>query len=625
MLCNIVNTKTDDEFKKYYDCIKRAFYDEIDYKKQDYINILPDWRRKEMPEKEEDQIKEVNSSLDKIIQKVCNESSGMYFFQGDPSKRHLFPFVNNFHEYFLKHRKWNTPLRDPMDHVNAILRLHKPNNSTKKDQNYSAKSGDHNHFVNVVAATARLINYFSDPNKIRESFGHTKHLDSKSFKEYPEKISYKIDEHGKRIFTLMLASFFHDIGKTVVYHRHGMEGYIIISDHSSNSWYQIKKIAELYDFESSFGREDLLFIADLLNYHDQFGTLSTGEAGYQRIVDIIERIKRYSLSWENKDEQVKWSDRYLFDLWLLNIADIMVSVEYEFDNQTVSKFDNQKIWLKKEVAEKRIVSFFKESDKCKNLIHDLKIARSLLRESNKHRHSDICCAISDKARSLSDRHVVERIRRLVFSSLSSVVTRERKKIDDNKEDALLNLKEIFPFFQSTQCLSEFEIDLSIVRSIQYVRDFKDFCLRFSWIGQMDYCLGFFEKIISRAFDRVNYELTDIDIDQKSIKDKKMQYCYRTKLIRDKYSSGFNIDGSSNDEDLNKLQSKLIIENYIICVTMVLDLLLFREKSITRMKNVEFNETRERLTKEKIDTILAINGVYNSRRTLHLTLNTVFIY
>lgn len=464
---------------------------------------------------------------------------------------------------------------------------------------------------------ARLIKLFMNKEKIVDHLNSSKYVSIRDVELYAETVAFDNTNSGLRIFILMLTAFLHDIGKTIVYHRHGMEGATIISEHTSVSWYRLKQIAKEYNLNAQLEREDLLFIADLIDYHDQFGTLATGESGYQRLIDIIEKIKRYTLKNISKKEQIAFSERCLFDLWLLNIADIMVSVN--------DKWILQKCWLELNASEEKISSFFNDTEKCKNLIHDLKISRQILDKLNNHRHSDFYIQISILAKQYSDRHVVERIRRLIFSTLYCVSNREKNKCITNKNDKLSNLCQLLDYFDENDSLSENTLDGIIVRSIQSIRDFVEFCNRFSWIGQMDYSLGFFQKLLHRVFNRINYELENTnDISNINTTSDQKQFCFRTKWIRDKNSESFGND--PNDIiDHNRLQCKLIVENYTMTVVTILDQLLFREESIVRVKNIEFNETRDRLTDEKIDIILSLSGIYNSRRTMHLILKTVFLY
>lgn len=441
----------------------------------------------------------------------------------------------------------------------------------------------------------------------------------------------------------MLAAYFHDIGKTIVYHRHGMEGSVIISEHTSQSWYQLNRIAKQYGFREEFSRNDLLYISDLLDFHDRFGTMSTGEAGYLQLVEMIERIKRYSLKHKEREDQIAWNFRYLFDLWLLNVADIFVSL--------TRKWEHQEEWLTREDAETKIQRIIhKERSKICLLTHDLHMAIELLNTVNQHRHTDIYPDLIAKAQLYSDRHVIERIRRMIFACLGLSVRKFIPQKDQDRhgrKNRAISLKNnpdfrkfVFHLYKEKD-LNESTLDSAIERSISAMGDLQEFCYKFSWIGQMDYALGFFESICSRALQMVYHELLPSTLPaqpyppsnnscEESLRKNHLAYCFRTKWIREKFVEPLDMatspDLHAQEENLAKLQGWQFLENFTITLVSILDHLLFRDSGASnRIKNIEFNETKQRLTAEKIDAIIALNGPYHARRSIQMILKTVFIY
>ncbi len=107
--------------------------------------------------------------------------------------------------------------------------------------------GNLNHFLNVVSMMAHLINYFEI-------------------------------EQGKRSLTLMLAAYYHDIGKTVINHRHAMEGGFIFKNIKASGLIKLERLYASHGV--TFTHEDLLYISALIERHDLFGTLSNGENSY---------------------------------------------------------------------------------------------------------------------------------------------------------------------------------------------------------------------------------------------------------------------------------------------------------------------------------------------------------
>lgn len=536
-----------------------------------------------------------------------------------------FPFIDRFHLYFLE-RQWNSPgIPTGERHT-----LHSKKNEDGKEstENYSKHSGDYYHFMNVVFAMAWLIMYFQNGNKIFNCiFQSMLRVDQEKdeIKELCGTLAYEAvygTIPNPRTFMLMLAAFYHDLGKTIVDHRHGMEGAIILSDHTSSSWYQLNQIVKQYpEFkEQEFEQDDLLFVSDLLFYHDVFGTLSTGETGYLRLVDVIDRIKRYSLKHTGKapiDKEVikQWSQRYLFDLWLLNVADIMTSIP--------NKQKHQPEWNDEKKAQERIEKFFSRPDKPPALRHDLIIARRILDTYGGKTHADNISVLEKKAATYSGRHAIERIRRLIYASLTTAIrgqiSQKEYRNDQEREDVLRrifsvqNEPDLLDDEQFYKCSiekmsSHSNINSTILKAIQSVDNFRDFCVKFSWIGQMDYALGFFIKIASRSLKLVCDELDGSG--------------QKTKLISDK---GKTAIAGGNNEFYLKIQANFFVNNYTVIVIQILSHLLSREKAIDRLRNIEFKEATDRLNEEKIDTILSLNGIYRSKRTIQLILQTVFLY
>ena len=581
MLFNIVFTNNDTAFERCSNAIEKAYFDPKEYNKPDELN--PKWKVGDIPS-EEKQIEEIQEKLEALMKKVCSQEpeqpdgtyipDGKYIYfdcNGTENEKLALPFINRFHRYFLE-RRWNKPpIIDSINvSINELVCLETDSKHTRF-QNCSKNFGNYNHFINVVNATARLINYFTNKDNIIK-FLHNEEHNQERWREFAKLVVFKkkkesLSNVNLRIFNLMLAAFLHDIGKTIVDHRHGMEGAIILSEHTSLSWYQLNIIASKY--AADFQRNDLLFVADLLSYHDQFGTLSTGEAGYAQLNDLIQKIKRYSLKHTNRSKQVEWSQRYLFDLWLLNIADIIVSVK--------DKWKRQREWLKEETSIGKIEEFLtKNPHHIYTLTHDLHISNQLLHSINNHRHTDIYYDMREMTQSYSDRHVVERINRLICTCILKSVETIDSKTKSKKTKSKKLFQKILDNLKIEECLSESEVTSSIERAVSATRGWEEFCCRFSWIGQMDYSLGFFIKICLGALDRVDFELQDApnttDLDHGAYN---KEAVFRTKWIREKCMPGF--EGSEGKKVLSRLNAKLFVENFTVTVVKIIDHLLFREK------------------------------------------------
>jgi hypothetical protein len=384
----------------------------------------------------------------------------------------------------------------------------------------------------------------------------------------------------------MLAGFWHDIGKSVNSPRHAMEGAIILESYTTLAQQQLDQIVKTYTPLHEFKRDDLQFVSDLVRFHDHYGTVGTGEDSYLPLVNIINMVKKYSLKHlTDKKNYIEWSQRYLFDLWLLNVADIMVSLQ--------RKYEEQSEWLNDNKANQKITEFL-DGPNGSSLIHDFKITLDLLNGYSAKIHLEDLSELERKAHECSKRHALERMRRLIVSTLMNPL----KKFLDEHSDLSEFAESIDKFYKEEWILTS-----RIDSSIQSMTSTSEFIHRFSWIGRMDYALTFFEKIASAALDKVSEELN------------KGQ---RTGWIRVD-------DGTINPKCLPETQAQFFIDNYITTIVQILEYLLFRELSTDRIRNIEFSDANRRLTKEKLSQLLALEGPSRTRKATQIALQTIYLY
>lgn len=572
--------------------IKRLFFPQKQYEEIAAEELDSEW----IPDPDE-RVKKKQAKFKKFIKQVCEEET--------------LPFLPYFHELFLE-RQWNIPYDIPRQHSLDLVRL-KPDQPLPQQQpgyNYSKNEGNYNHFVNVVAALARLIMYFEDEENVKKLVKKMRYqsdsLRTNQINEDEEEqlladiLKYN-SQADLRKFKLILAGFYHDIGKSIQNPRHAMEGAIILQSHTTEARYKLHRIVKDIEDNWKFERDDLLFISDLVLYHDQYGTLSTGEDGYLQLVDVIDFIHRYSLKESSKpEERLEWSHKYLFDLWLLNVADIMVSIPPtkwippELRKKVKWIAQKKYIWGNQEEANKVIETFLfndkddPEKDKSNCLIHDLQISFELLDDYCSQKHIDDLTALKQKAHNISLKHVLERLRRLMISTL-------RKPIEEYKEED----GKIFSITKCIDELSDEEWNSSIVRAIEATTNREEFSRRFSWLKKSDYALGFFQKIVGAAL----------------------------KKIKNDEGIGWTYKGTANFDDnyLNKTQAQYIADNYVITVIQILGHLLFRDPSLDSPRNVEFSDATKRLTDNKINQILSFEGPSRTRKSIDLILQTIYVY
>lgn len=619
----INNTITDDEYIKCIDWIRYSYwpYDKFNQTNKTAFNKkLRLSKLKERLELLEKEIKEKRLSASDIPDKINDALESFivdnFYFYKDHCGFSPIPFLDKYHMLFLK-RKWIKPYSNPSSHIEDLLRLSYDENNI--NANYSAHYKNYCHFVNVVAALSHLINYFSNNENsglLNKYFEDTEYLITID-RQISELIS--VDKNDKeRKIKIMLAGFYHDIGKTVVDHRHAMEGYMILSSYLSGSILDYTALSKEYDCD--FDREDLLFIADMVYYHDLYGTLSTGENGYMRLINLIERIERYCRK-ERKDSPriTNYKDinnelknrgiKYIFDLWLLNVADIIVSTDEKWVNQekwTAHAPGNHNI--------NEIKDFFRIDPNNRNnstlikqgedLLHDLKVTINLFGTYIDDQYQNQTSPFKPTVLKCSHYHNIARIRRLIKNTLFPEVDIISKK-DENKD--------ILFFYDNILNISKYAIDKTIDTAIRSGADYQDFLKRFSWVGQLDYSLKFFKKLSRTALRIVSKELNILYSDKKDIK-----YVHTGWITENTHT--FN-----QKKDWQEINARYFVDNYIQIIIQIINHLLFRNTFNEHMLNFEFEDAGNRLTHDKIMRILLFEGPARSTKSTMLILETIFIY
>lgn len=688
MLLRLAYTHDDKQFRTMLGSICAAYWPHDEFCK--HSKQLPSWGgngtspnatpgQKSVHEKEADssappdateRLKRIHEKEKEITTLISNEA-GLYMVYGADGEASGpavgMPFVERFHLFFLQ-RQWEYPYHDPQKDYENLFRLLEPTpeeaskieKASRSYVNYSRNIGDYHHFINVIAATARFIEFFKNPANVFEAVtGRASSEESDGVNTSFDHLSLTLGypaEPTKRVFKLLLAAFYHDMGKTIDYHRHGMEGANIITNHTSLAVLRLRTIAERYSVNADwdFERDDLLFVALLVYYHDQFGMLGTGEAGYLRMSELVNRMWRHSLNESELEERSRIGRHLLFDLWVLNLADIMVSLDgiknkpqYSLTEDIISGKDAKYFAATlphvrlddREVAFNRIKSFIHE-DKFKHLRHDFHVALTLLDTQNKSHHSEDLIRLEQHALDYAKRHVAERIRRLLRALLVDHRSEYLKHIDEaadikqtfvnitgrdekhwNAEPARELLDEIAKF-------SESNWNSIISRCIYAASDYVEFTKRFSWIGQMDYAYGFFSKIAQRALLLVNLELLVLKHETQS-----PQADTNAKYVN-WFSSGWvyrshRLESTASTEGDDKYSAprnaEFFADNYTSTLVQIIEHLLFREKEVDRIRNLEFWIANERLTDEKIDRIIALEGPFRTRQSVQLALESIFIW
>jgi hypothetical protein len=327
-----------------------------------------------------------------------------------------------------------------------------------------------------------------------------------------------------------------------------------------------------------------------------------------QLIEIVDTIKKYSLRKEkNKENQKKESQKYLFDLWLLNVADIIVSIKDKWMDQ-VGVRDNYKnktdppFWNEQESANKKITEFF-ESPKGRLLIHDLIISLEILDIHNKKSHKDDLSDLQTRAIAYSNDHVVERIKRL----LCETTQRQLENCADTDPSVKNLAKKITE-------ISDEQWTWSIEKAIRSISNFQEFSRKLPWIGKMDYSLNFFKKIVSYAFKKVAEEIIGSGTPTGWITSKK----------ESSFDPYFN-EKDKKDDYLLSLRASYFADNYAAIVVQILNHLLVRQPFQEYIRSIEFRDAQERLTDDKLNRIINVEGSARFINAIELVLKTVTIY
>lgn len=286
--------------------------------------------------------------------------------------------------------------------------------------------------------------------------------ESEIFKDYNEckvlkTIVDKLSPQEKKL--LLCAAFYHDIGKSIIFPRHGPEGADVIKDSGSKERKQFRDLG--------FERYDFYFMSDLVRFHDYLGMLCTGEVSYLIMAEALNPVSNISLSNEN------YSKKFFDFLFLLNIADIAGTIE---------KVDREDITI---------------------MSHDLKLIRKvyeMIEDTKIFKYEENREVVSELLK-LSENHTQERLRRLLrngFKNLYKINSEELQEyikwINDRKANTIP-----FPLWFLRDYQKNTNDIIPLNSSLRAINIKPDFCTKFAHVCKLDYFLGFlrdlFEKLI----------------------------------------------------------------------------------------------------------------------------------
>ena len=178
--------------------------------------------------------------------------------------------------------------------------------------------------------------------------------------------------------------------------------------------------------------------------------------------------------------------------------------------------------------------------------------------------------------------------------------------------------DISDFFITILDISKYAIDKTIDTAIRSSSDYADFFNRLSWVGILDYSLGFFRKLAKVAFNTIKNQII-------SLADNPNDFATLSKLI---HTGWINENKETFNNEINhwcEANARYFVDNYIHIIIQTINHLLFRDSFSENIINFEFEDAEKILTPDKINRILFFEGPARSTKSMTLILETVFIY
>lgn len=429
--------------------------------------------------------------------------------------------------------------------------------------------GNLNHFCNVVGATAHLLNYFE------------KHMES----YLPEEADITRHFDDQRKLDNLLKSYYHDLGKTVIGRRHAVEGKAFFVGMKASARYLFRNFFALYP-DCQVSSCTLSCYAEHIGAHDLFGTLGTGENGLFSLCGVL---NGFADLYDGDTSKVKTA---VFDLWLLNVADIITSiteisgtVNGEFQQKPINKFIPHD-WVKYVPGTLETdIQLFLDSFHGKCLLDDLGFAMQIAGSENKE----------DIAKTLAEKRSAHRLQRLACQTLGGV----------------LKQSTTFPVDLKSEILSRLTSDplLAQIKIILKGEFGSDYGKLFGTMLQFDYALGFFQKISAQAVYWMEQELANKPI--------RTGFLYNQKDPKP--------DAVSSDNTfLTPYNAECAINCYIMVLAGIFGEIHRFTEDIERW-NIEFDDAGNRLTKSKANRLIYIDGVYQAGKARVQLMRELMLY
>lgn len=434
----------------------------------------------------------------------------------------------------------------------------------------------YNHCGNVVAAMAHILHY----------------VESRMDAILPQKETDadRAFSPQRKLDNLHLA-YYHDIGKCIIPRRHAIEGKALFAEPKASVRYRFEQIFKAYEADGIKLRDETVpYYAELIGAHDIFGTISTGENGLLSLSGIISRL---AALYDNKPQAVK---NAVFDLWLLNVADIIVSVS-SVNGRAVEK-SLRLLWCERLPGTlDEDIDWFFSSTGGRYLKEDLAFALKI---------ADIALQgeidVYEYAKCLSEKRAAHRFGRLARQTLGGV-------LEDPKNADLISdypdLKDAIIARLESECVLG---DIHRILSNKFGDGYPKL---FGTMLQFDYALGFFQTLAKHALKWINEELTDGQF-------------HTGWLFHRKKPKPEATDYSKAGDFMNRYNAECIVNNYLTVLAGIFGEVSRLTVDIEKW-NIEFEDAGKRLNESKAERLLFLDGAYRADSTQSLLMREIMLY
>lgn len=81
----------------------------------------------------------------------------------------------------------------------------------------------------------------------------------------------------------------------------------------------------------------------------------------------------------------------------------------------------------------------------------------------------------------------------------------------------------------------------------------------------------------------------------------------------------------NDDFLNEINAQFFIDNYTATIIKIISYLLFREENIKNQRDLEFVDSGNSLTENKIDKIISHVGPFQASKSIQMAMQNIYLY